>query len=133
MLNLVELPDRWSLDSDDAEVTRLCLDWAVTLSIGSGRHDVQIRIEGVITLSGEGAAEYQLRPDGDPVELAPLLRIIRRKVTSLVLFKDGTVQLGTGDIAIQVLPDDRFEAWEATGARRRFVATPGGGIAVWST
>lgn len=134
MLELIELPDRWSLSSEDAEITRLCFDWAVTLTIGPMEPQADVRIEGEIELSGVGPVVSKLLPENDPIELAPLLRIVRSKLTTMVIFKDGRLRIDVGEITLQVAPSDEFEAWEIVGlAGRRLVSMPGGGVTVWST
>src|SRR3954462_6784679 len=81
--------DRWALASDDAEVSRICLDWAVTLTVASGNAQIDVRIEQPIRFTDATGAEHNLVPEGDPVQIAPLLQIGRQSVAKLTAFADG--------------------------------------------
>ena len=134
MLELVELDDRWSLSSHDAEVTKICFDWGVTLTIGSVEPQTDIRIEQPIVLTDPDGASVQLVPEGDPMELAPLLKIARRRLTRLEAYKDGRLEMEVAHgAALTVAPSEDFEPWEIAGPRGlRIVSIPGGGLTVWS-
>lgn len=134
MLEVVELGDRWSLSSQDAEVTRLCFDWGLVLTVGSVQPQTDIRIEQPAILVDQHGASIELLPDGDPVALAPMLQLLRRRLSKLEAFKDGHLRIEVaGGVALTVYPSEDFESWEITGpADFRMVCTPGGALTVWS-
>jgi len=134
MLEVVELDDRWSLTSQDANVTRVCFDWGVALTIGSVEPQTDIRIEQPIVLTDAGGKSIQLIPEGDPIALAPLLQIARRPLVRVEAFKDGRLEMSVANgVTLTVAPSDEFESWEITGPRDfRIVSVPGGELTVWS-
>ena len=76
----------------------------------------------------------------DAPGLAPLLKLHQAAITSAEIRKDGRLTLAFTDGAmLEVLPDERYEAFKVTGSRppiRRgfsFLAIPGGGLARFET
>jgi hypothetical protein len=118
----------------DTRIVRVCIDWAVSLNIGVDGTGVEVRIEQPCRLSRPAEGVIPLVPDGDPGELAPVLRLVRQTVSRLDAFKDGhlEVELTGGDLLTVAATDD-FEAWQVSGASgARVVSVPGGTVAVWS-
>lgn len=129
---LVELDDRWLLPYRGLTVTRICVDYALTLSLGA---DAQISIESTAILS-KGPATAPLAPpitlEPQHQDVGPALMLFGTRVLSRVAFKKGTLRLVLGSHHLSVRPHPDFEAWQATGpGDLRIVCMPGGQLAVW--
>jgi hypothetical protein len=133
-MEMVDRGDRWSLAGDDAEVTRVCFDWAVTLTVGPVEPQLSVRIESPFVLAGLEGAPRQVDPEGEPSDLAPVLWLVRRRLTRLDALKDGRLDIGfSGGVELTVPVSEEFEAWELTdSAGGRIVSLPGGGTTTWS-
>ena len=131
---MVELEDRWMLTSEGAEVTRVCFDWGVGLTIGPSEPQTDIRIECHVILVDRHGSAIELAPEGSPHALAPLLRLLRQPVNQFEVMKDGHLKIRTGDgDVLTVAPSTEFEAWEISGPDGyRMVCSPGGEVTVWS-
>ena len=130
---MIEQGDRWSLSSDDANVTRISLDWGVTLTIGSTEPQIDVRIEQPFELTDSSGTSVQLVPEGDPLAMSPVLSISRRTVERMDAFNDGRLEIAIADgMIVRVESSEIYEAWEISGSGGfRIVSTPGGGLAVW--
>jgi hypothetical protein len=130
---MIEYGDRWSLSSDDATVTRISLDWGVTLTIGSTEPQIDVRIEQPFELTDPSGTSVRLVPEGDTLAMSPVLRMSRRTVERMDAFNDGRLEIAIADgMVVRVESSDAYEAWEISGSGGfRIVSTPGGGLAVW--
>lgn len=126
--------DRWSLSAAGQQVTSVSVDWAVTLTIGAAGSPIVVRIEQPFALAFPGAAPAHLNPEGDPVELAPVLRLVRAGVSRLDAFNTGRLELELVDgTSLSVSPVEQYEAWSMAGPDGfKLVCLPGGELAVWS-
>lgn len=136
-MNDVELSDRgnrWLVTAPDPTVTRLAVDWAVTLTINANFDSgFEVRIGSPFSLITPEGQDIALDPEGNPFGLAPLLGIVRCVVREVAAFKDGRLEitLANGG-AVRVPAAEDFEPWELAGKNgARIVAVPGGGLAVW--
>ena len=114
-------------------VTQCRLDHAFSLSITVEPTRVfEICIEQSFTVA-DGREEWTLDPDGDPVQIAPALQVLRRTMRQAVAFKTGSLELVFDDgLMLRVGEDEDYEAWNLVGPDAlRFVSTPGGGLAIW--
>lgn len=75
-----------------------------------------------------------LDPEGDPLAMAPALRLLRQGVKQAIAFKDGRLELVlSGGVVLRVPFDEDFESWNIVGpAGLRIVSLPGGALAIWS-
>ena len=122
---LAEQYDRWVLPVVGQTVSQCCIDYAVTLRCQNG---VDVRIEQpfvCVTLDGR---EWLLAPDGDPVDLAPVLRVARRIVRSIEALKDGHLEIRIVDgTFISVPSTEDLEPWGIVGPNdMQLVSVPGG-------
>jgi hypothetical protein len=87
---LVEEDDRWILPWEGRMVEQCRVDWALTLGI-EGEYEVQI--DGPFTFRTEAGVLQRLELELDPAGLGVLLRVVRGRVASAVVFKDGRLEL----------------------------------------
>jgi hypothetical protein len=133
-MKMIDRGDRWSIVVDKANVIRAWFDWAVTLAIGPlPDGGFEVRIEQPFVLLDAHGGESLLVPDGDPVNLASVLRFLRRPVARAEAFKDGHLELELADGTLLSVPSaEDLEPWGITGSGgARIVSVPGGSISVW--
>jgi hypothetical protein len=132
-MELKEYEDRWSVACTQASVTRVAIDWAVTLTILVGYSGFEVRIEAEFSLTTPDGQNVTLDPEGNPFGLAPVLGLVRHDVTRIDAFKDGRLEIGlTNGGLLSVPAHDDFEPWEIIGQNgMRIVSTPGGELAIW--
>ncbi|MEV8321518.1 DUF6188 family protein [Streptomyces sp. NPDC059900] len=129
----VEHDDRWILGLRGLGVTRITVDYQLSLLLEAG---AEVVLEGPCRLSQEPSAgerrDQMLDPDRQDVAAA--LALFGAHVVSAVAFKRGTLQLAFDNgTELSCQADPAFEAWQVTGPGDwRFVAMPGGELAVWS-
>lgn len=127
-----EFADHWQLSVPDLVVTRLLIDYQVTLQllVPGGSLDISIGLPFTITTE---VGVVQLNPADDPRLLAPTLAAARKRLESLKAFKDGRLDLVLEGGAIwRVERSPRFEAWQISGPGGLLtVALPGGSLAEW--
>ncbi|WP_217237480.1 DUF6188 family protein [Streptomyces sp. AC555_RSS877] len=128
----VEHEDRWILNLRGMRVTRISVDFRLVLVLDS---DWEVTLEAPIILS-HGTARTSpselLKPESQDVAAA--LALFGANVLSAVAFKSGSLRLvfDTGHL-LTCSSDLSFEAWQVTGTTGwRFVALPGGELAIWS-
>ncbi|MCW2875904.1 MAG: hypothetical protein JWQ95_4 [Sphaerisporangium sp.] len=129
---LVEQHTRWLLPVVDGTVTQIRVDYAFTLVMDH----YSIRISTPFSLSR--GDEHSRHDPEVPETLAPLLELHQATLREGVLMKDGLLVLSFHDgTTLTVLPDERYEAWEAVGELPpvtpsfKVIALPGGGLAVF--
>ena len=128
---IAEYPDRWVVLMTGAVVSRCSFDWSVTWLIAADAGEVEVRVEQPFSF-GAGVL-VRLVPDGDPLQLAPVLATVRESVVRVEAFADGRLEIEFGSGALATVnSSEEFEAWNLVcpgGAR--LVATPGGGVTAW--
>lgn len=128
--------DRRALVVPEGEVTQLRIDFAVTLVVTAEPEDkgFLVRIGGECTLTAPDDTTTNLTPEGDPSDLAPVLRLARLGVRRTEAFNDGHLEMEFSDgTRLDVPADDDYEAWTATADNGvRIVSMPGGELAVWA-
>jgi hypothetical protein len=113
--SLIESPDEHHLVLLEHHVTQIVIDQR-SLRLQSWALDgsTEVRIAAPFALSLGGAARTL-----DPVEtqgLAPVLALLRRRLTSAPITRAGELTMEFGDGAtLTVPPDRRVEAWELQG------------------
>jgi Family of unknown function (DUF6188) len=130
---LVEQPDRWTLDMTGAVVTQCRFDHAVTLLVDLSPGSVELRIEQPMEFErADGTLGVPLQ--GTAAQMAPALELLQQEPTSLEAYKDGRLRVhfaGGGRLAVEADPD--YEVWTLTGpGGLRLVCLPGGDLAVWT-
>lgn len=133
-IDITESAEAWSIPVAGQQITRVCADYAsVGLLVSNG---IYVDIEVPFTYLGPNGAASELDPDGDAVDLGPILRLRRLGATECVAFKDGRLSLKFEDGSeLQVSKDLEFEAWGISGvgeaARLKIISMPGGELAIW--
>ncbi len=129
-----EHDDRWLLNFRGLDVTRITVDFRLTLSLGS---EWELEIESPADLlQGPGRTEinpgFRLVPGSQDV--APALLLFGAKVLSAVAFKTGALRLVFDNrMHLVCRSDPSFESWQITGPQGwRIISMPGGELAVWS-
>lgn len=127
-----ELDDRWVCLFEDATVERCSFDWSASWLIVSSEGTFQLRVEQPFTLEC-GDVTYRLDPEGNPVEMAAVLRTLREGVTRIDAMKSGALRVSfQSGIVLDVESATQFEAWEIAGPDGvLLVSLPGGGVATW--
>lgn len=133
-VHLSEQADRWTLQVGGAAITRVCFDWAVSLTVGTTGAALEIRIEQPFSLVDTEGTRIILDPERDPAELAPVLHICRIGTVRLEAMKAGSLELELVNGSILNVPPVRdYEAWTLAGPKGlKLVCMPGGKVAVWS-
>ena len=130
----VEHEDRWILSLRGLSVTRICVDFQLTLTLGLDAAAWQVVLEAPFQLSqGSVHANPGLLVTPESQDVAAALPLFGATVLSAVAFKSGGLRMvfdnGTH---LTCSADPAFEAWNVGGPRGwRFVSTPGGGLVVW--
>lgn len=130
----VEAADRWLVPMAGLTVTQCRLDYAFSLVVAdepAGSFEVRIEQPFVVASHND---ELVLDPEGEPVAMAPALRVLRQDVEQAIAFKDGRLEMTFGDGAVLRVPvSEDHEAWNIVGpAGLRIVSLPGGDLAIWS-
>ena len=131
---LVEAADHWALPLTGREVTRCCVDYAVTLAFGETDGSIYVTIEQPLWFKAVTAAdEQQFVPVGPPDALGPVLSVLRNPISRAVAYKDGRLEMDFADGSLLRVPvSEAFEAWSLVGPEGlRLVSLPGGELAVW--
>jgi hypothetical protein len=128
----VEHEDRWILNLRGLRVTRISIDFLLTLTLDS---DCEVILEApahLARVSDPTNPGLPLTPETHDVAAA--LPLFGKAILSAVAFKSGTLRLVfDGGTTLRCASDPTSEAWQITGPRGwRFVSLPGGGLAVWS-
>jgi hypothetical protein len=131
--SLIESPDEHHWVLLDHRVTQLAVDTGA-LRIQSWALDgsTELRVAAPFTLRGAGGTGRTL----DPVEtltLGPALALLRRRLASVTITRDGELTADFGDgVALVVGPDRRIDAWELQGGGAlegmAYRCPPGGGL-----
>ncbi|MFD3517447.1 DUF6188 family protein [Streptomyces sp. NPDC058657] len=129
----VEHADRWILNLRGLPVTRIVVDFQLTLVLGSAW---EVILEAPVNLS-HGSVRTNppsvLNPETQDVAAA--LTLFGAEIRSAVAFKSGALRLvfDTG-MHLNSPADPSFEAWQVAGPQGwRFVSLPGGELTVCST
>jgi Family of unknown function (DUF6188) len=133
-IDITESAEAWSIPLAGEQITRVCVDYASVGLLAS--NGIYVDIEVPFNYSRPSGIERTLDPDGDAVNLAPVLRLRRLGVTECLAFKDGRLDVKFDDgTRLQVPMDLEFEAWGVSGqggaAGLRIVSMPGGELAIW--
>ena len=130
----VEHDDRWILGLRGLSVTRIGVDFQLTLTLGLDATSWQVVLETPFQLSqGSVLANPGLLLTPESQDVAAALPLFGATVLSAVAFKSGGLRMVFDNgIHLTCPADPAFEAWNVGGPRGwRFVSTPGGGLAVW--
>ncbi|GAA0247747.1 hypothetical protein GCM10010492_54340 [Saccharothrix mutabilis subsp. mutabilis] len=116
------------------DVLQLRIDWAVTFVMGDQERSLEVRVEGPFELRTAGAVT-RIRPEGDAVDLAPVLGLVRQSVENVDVFREGLLVIGFGcGATLSVLAGDGFEAWQISGQSGvMFTGDADGGFVTWGT
>ena len=134
LADLIEETDRFVLRMSDTKVTRCSIDYALTLVLGAGDTAVYVTIEQPFWFLPEGGgSETGFVPETAPEALGPVLSVLHRSVEEIIAHRNGLLEVRVrGGGALRVPASDEFEAWNVVGPDgMRFVAMPGGDLAVW--
>jgi hypothetical protein len=129
----VEHEDRWLLKYRDLVVTKISIDYRLSLQLGP---DAEVVIETPAwvskgSIANPASPRTWIVPEAQDVTAA--LPLFGAKVVSAVAFKSGGLRLVfDSGLHVNCRPDPAFEAWQATGPGQwRFISLPGGDLAVW--
>jgi hypothetical protein len=120
--------DRWQLHLTGQQVTRCCFDYsAVSLLSSEG---IEFRLERPFTYREANGSPHTIRPESAaPALLAPVLQVRFQILRHVTAFTDGRLQIVfENGREIEVLPDQRYEAWNIVGPHFWLVSLPGGGL-----
>lgn len=128
----VEHEDRWVLNLRGVRVSRVSIDFRLTLTLNSGW---EVALEAPARLSSGSVRTdpgVLLTPETQDVAVA--LPLFGLTVLSAVAFKSGTLRMVFEEGTHLTCPTDAsFEAWQITGPGGwRIVSLPGGDLGVWS-
>jgi Family of unknown function (DUF6188) len=112
-------------------VSRLTVDYGLTLEFHGAEQYTAIRIEGAFKLMSQ--RESILLNTEDLSRLGPALALFGQVVRSAQADVNGTLTIVFADGHIlSVEPDPKYEAWDYVGPKgSRVVCTPGGKVAIW--
>ena len=133
-IDITESAEGWSVPVAGRQITRVCADYAsVGLLVSNG---IYVDIEVPFIYIGPNGTESTLDPDGNAVDLAPILQVRRLGTTECMAFKDGRLGLKFDDGSeLRVSKGLEFEAWGISGvgeaAGLRIISMPGGELAIW--
>lgn len=121
---------RWLLPLTGEQVIWCCVDYAV--SFGT-KNQVSVRIEQPFVFTGADGVEHLIVPEGDPVQVGPVLAIARLAVCEGFGYADGHLELTFSDGSRIGVPGTQdYEPWQLTGpGGLKLVSIPGEKLAVW--
>ncbi|MBP0455928.1 DUF6188 family protein [Streptomyces montanisoli] len=133
-MRLSEHDDYWSVGVEEADVTRVSFDFAVTFLVRSESLSLELRIQDSFVLVDPDGSETVIGPEGGPEQLAPALSLLHTGLVHLYAYKDGRLKVELQDGSwLRVNASEEFEPWELTATDgTRIVSTPGDGLAVWT-
>lgn len=114
------------------EVSRICVDYAVTLQTADG---AELRIETGFAVAASGAEPIvAVEPEHLGSAGAQVLALIRRRLVAAAIHDSGRLELRfEGDARLLCEPNENFEAWTLSAPDGEIVVClPGGGIARWT-
>ncbi|MFD9083477.1 DUF6188 family protein [Streptomyces erythrochromogenes] len=125
----IEHEDRWILPLRGLAVTRIGIDFRLSLVLDGGWEAV-LETPARLSVGAVGPGRPVVPETQD---VAAALPLFGAKVTSAVAFKSGSLRMVFDSGLHLVCPADAsFEAWQVAGPQdRRFVSLPGGGLATW--
>lgn len=125
----IELDSEWTLAATPAVVTRVCLDFRLSLLIDSELGDAEIHCNGTFSiLDPENDVETVVTATDD----IPKLGRLRGALASIRITRGGELQIAWADrLVLVVPPGDAFEAWELAAGDLQLIGLPGGGVAVF--
>lgn len=114
--SLIDSPDEHHWVLLDHRVTQLVFEpQALRFESWSLDGSTEVRLAGPFTLRQPGGAERLLDPVETPT-LAPVLALLRRRLASLTIARDGELVVDfDGGLAIVAPPSTRTDAWEVQG------------------
>jgi hypothetical protein len=90
---------------------------------------IEIYIEQPFTLLSPDGRQHILEPDGDGMDLAPILALRRQIVREGMASSSGDLALDFANGSrIRVSASERYEAWSIVGAGFSLISLPGGGL-----
>ncbi|MDX6742929.1 DUF6188 family protein [Actinocorallia sp. A-T 12471] len=129
----IEHEDRWLLNYRGLLITKISIDYRLTLLLGA---DVEVVVECPARIS-HGPLSNPKNPSTAVVperqDVAAALSLFGAKVLSAVAFKSGGLRMvfDTG-LHLNCPADPSCEAWQATGPGQwKIVSRPGGDLSVW--
>lgn len=133
-MELIPRGSDWLLPITGQLVTRCWVDPAYVGLLC--QNAIQISIGEPFTLAAPHGGSWSLDPGGDPMGLAPFLRIMRQRVLEGIAFHGGGLALAFDDgTRIEVPAGREFEAWTLAGPGGidglKIVSMPGGELAIW--
>lgn len=132
--NIIELTDRWILQTQNLIVTQLAIDYAIRIELWvSDEHFFSILIEADFQFINQNNEEITVKPrtlEG----ICSVLMILHVRVNYAIIKKSGSLELiFTNGCQILVKPDYEFEPWNITGpGGLLFVCKPSGEVSIWN-
>jgi len=124
----IEFEDHWEASLDD-DVNRCYFDYQFTLLLLDTETEIVIEEPFVIT----GPEDSWTLDPANPESMCPALSLLRKKVSTVVMEKVGTLRVNFSEgLQIVVNPNSEYEAWHVNLLEGwKFVAMPGGELAIW--
>lgn len=130
---LIEEEDRWLVPMAGWTVTQCRIDYAFSILVADDPGvSYEVRIGQPFMLAGEDD-ETILDPEGNPVLMAPALRVLRQVIKRATAFKDGRLELKFGDgTTLRVPVCESYEPWKIVSSPGLLIVSlPGGELAIW--
>ena len=129
MANLIAW--KWPAARQGDSVMQCLVDYGFGITTESG---MALRIECAFTYRKSDSVPVLYDPNGDPPLLGPVLSVVRSAVVNGFADEAGALHIEFSDgSTIDVLPDERYEAWTLAGPDGLLlVSLPGDGLAIWS-
>jgi hypothetical protein len=123
-----ETGSQWEMPNIRGRISRLILDYSISVSITTQNDVIQIEIENDFLFNDKRVII------GNPKSICPVLGILNKDTDKLIVKKTGEMSLIGHDFSINIAPNDSFEAWQIKVNGKAFaICLPGGNIAFWDS
>jgi len=132
-VGLIEEENRWILPLQQQEVTRCCIDDALSIDLLSEEGFSTIRIENRFLFRTKDHQTIMVSPEDQAVSLGPVFSVLHTTIDTAIAYKNGKLELRFSDgSSIEVESDQHYESWMINGKTGlQVVSIPGGNLSIW--
>ena len=128
---LSEHEDYWDLAANNCIISRIIIDYALTLEIQGDRNNLSIRIENQFSLLlGDQCIDIS---NSKATEFYHAIQLLNKSVKYIKAYKNGSLEIFLLENLVVFVPsDDEYESWMIYGTNGlKIVSSPGGELAIW--
>ncbi len=133
IISFVDNPDFWEISIKGRQITRCCLDYALTIDLWDLDDSLTVKFENPFKLISANK-NYEVNPQ-NPKSIEPMLQLLFEEVLTLKISKSGKLEMSfVNGSYLWTDPHEEYEAWELNSSKGlKFVCMPGGEVAIWES